>query len=38
MSWFYFGFCLLTLNLFLKITCGTNDRLKLTLKKKNDYR
>ena len=34
MSWFYLDFCLLTFNPFLKITCGTNDRLKLTFKKK----
>jgi len=38
MSWFYLGFCLLTFNLFLKITCSTNDRLKPTLQKKKDYR
>jgi len=36
MSWFYFGLILLTFNLILKIIYGTNDRLKLTLKKKSD--
>ena len=34
LSWF------LCINLqpFFKITCGTNDQLKLTLQKKSDYR
>ena len=36
MSWFYFGLILLTFNLILKIIYATNDRLKLTLKKKSD--
>ena len=38
MGWFYFGFCFLTFNLFLKITYGTNDWLKLTSQKKRDFR
>jgi len=33
LSWFL----LINLQPFLKITCGTNDRLKLTLQKKSDY-
>ena len=48
-SWFFlwnekfyelvlFGFFLLILNTFLEITCGINNRLKLTLQKKSDYR
>jgi len=37
MDWFYFGFCLLTFNPFLKLTCSTNDRLKLTSQKKMGF-
>ena len=37
MDWFYFGFCLLTFNPFLKLTCNTNDRLKLTSQKKMGF-